>query len=551
MKIMGAGVFLRKKGGSGLGLEKRIKFLRETPFFQYLTAETLNEFAQCFPQTIQATPGQAIALDSQNIYVVCEGEVDLSTSYPVEGTKIEAKGYLCRKKRGDIVHVRSAKEDVERHMSVKSQKMKGLAEDISIVGSGSSGILLLCGDRNALDKFSKNHPELSKPIVEILHTSIEDRLSSMMTPFQEISKSKLSVLAAMCRYEAFDSNTVVFEEDSDADKLFLVISGVAQVIAKSKVADSFGSTEQSVTLQRSLECSGGDRKPLVAEGAADSTQHVIIAELKSGDYFGETGLVFQIDRTCSVRAAEKCLFLTVHKNDFENFLKIFSSIKDSLKRVIKQRMVSKLSSLKIPYLNGVPEEMLSSLGSSVEIIEVSNAGEVIFKQGDVGDSFYIIVHGSMKVETAASEGSVGGDEGRDCDASSGDSPTRENQVRGTLHPGQYFGEVALNSESNLRTATVTSAQRSILLRIDKDKFQTCLGCNNTILTEFEIRLLRDSAKLKHVLAHPLGITSFRAFLEMEHAGENIDFWVTTGEFEANASKEQAKHIFVTFCAVSS
>ena len=231
MKIMGAGVFLRKKGGSGLGLEKRIKFLRETPFFQYLTAETLNEYAQCFPQTIQATPGQAIALDSQNIYVVCEGEVDLSTSYPVEGTKIEAKGYLCRKKRGDIVHVRSAKEDVERHMSVKSQKMKGLAEDISIVGSGSSGILLLCGDRNALDKFSKNHPELSKPIVEILHTSIEDRLSSMMTPFQEISKSKLSVLAAMCRYEAFDSNTVVFEEDSDADKLFLVISGVAQVIS--------------------------------------------------------------------------------------------------------------------------------------------------------------------------------------------------------------------------------------------------------------------------------------------------------------------------------
>ena len=46
-----------------------------------------------------------------------------------------------------------------------------------------------------------------------------------------------------------------------------------------------------------------------------------IAEQKSGDHFGETALVFNIDRICGVRTEEKRLYLTVHNADFENFLK--------------------------------------------------------------------------------------------------------------------------------------------------------------------------------------------------------------------------------------
>ncbi|KAL7525496.1 hypothetical protein ACHAXR_001031, partial [Thalassiosira sp. AJA248-18] len=392
---MGSGISLpRRKNGGTISLDKRIKYLQETPFYQYLTAETIHEFAQCFPQTIRTQPGKDITLDSQKVYIVCEGEVEAWSVYPQEGAKVEAKGYLCRKRHGDIVNVCQAEHDVQRRMTVKSHKMKELAEDIMIVGSGRSAILLLCGDMRALDKFSKTHPELSKPIVQICTTQIEDRLLTI--PFlQEIPKSKLSVLAAMCRYEAFDSGQTVFEEDSDADKLFLVLNGVAQVVAKSEPA-SFRSklsesspafSEQSVALQRSLECSG-DRKPIVA---GTDMPHVTIAELKSGDYFGETALVFNIDRTCGVKTVEKCLFLTVHRADFENFLKI-CPIEETLKTVIKQRMVSKLSSLGIPFLNGIPDEMLSSLATSVEINEVRE-DDVIFRQGDIGDRFYIIVHG--------------------------------------------------------------------------------------------------------------------------------------------------------------
>jgi adenylate kinase len=550
--VMGSGVskvadscgYLPHKRGA-LTAEQKIKYLKESPFFQYLTPETIGEFAECFTKTVRAKPGKSILLNAHAVYVVCEGEVNLSTSFPEEGTKLQTRGYLCRKRRGDIVNVCRTKQDVQRRMTVKSSKVKGLAEEIMTVGAGDSPILLLCGDMDALDMFSKAHPDLSKPIVEILNTQIEDRL--LAVPFlREIPNSKLSVLAAMCRYEAFESNQIVFEEDSAADRLFLVLSGVAQVVAKSGHVSSFRNvpsespqaiSEQTVTLKRSLECSC-DRKSMLQRR---DTPLVPIAELKSGDYFGETALVFNIGRTCGVRTAEKCLFLTVHRTDFDNFLKI-CPIEELLKRVIKQRMVSRLSSLGIPFLNGIPDEMLSSLASSVSINEVPK-DHVIFNQGDVGDRFYIIVHGSIKVDskpTAQNEGT--------------EQPVTENIV-GSLGPGQYFGEMSLVSTvCHLRSATVTSTQKSILLSTDKESFLKLFGPNSNMRAEFELRLLKSSATLKQVLAHPLGITSFREFLEAEHAGENIDFWVAANDFmndvEADLEKkiERAKLIFVTFCA---
>ena len=499
-------------------------------------------------------------------YVVAEGEVDLSTSFPAEGSKVEAKGYLCRKRQGDIVNVFQTKKDVERRMTV-NKKLKELAEEIITVGCGDKELVLLCGDMDALDKFNKAHPELSKPIEAIYNNTIEDRLQNI--PFlKEVSKSKLGVLAAMCRYEAFESNQIIFEEDSEADKLFLVLSGVAQVVAKNFPPSVSGApstspsssnaariTEQRLTLQRSLECSGDRKSALVG------TDEVIIAELKSGEYFGETALVFNIDRTCCVRTGEKSLFLTVHRTDFENFLKI-CPIEESLTAVIKRRMVSKLSTLGIPFLAGIPEEMISSLTNSVAIEEVAKDA-IIFQQGDLGDKFYIVVHGAVKVDAVSADNEPAKDEQIiESVSSHGDSEGNDQATKeiGTLGPGQYFGEMALVAGHGLRSATVTSIHKSIMLSVDKNSFKRIFGSNSQVLAEFELRVLKSSAKLKHILAHSLGVASFRNFIEKEHAGENIDFWIAVQDFiEAMTGKNnpplsnaeclvKAKQIFIKFCA---
>ena len=63
---------------------------------------------------------------------------------------------------------------------------------------------------------------------------------------------------------------------------------------------------------------------------------------------------------------------------------------------------------------------------------------------------------------------------------------------------------------------------------------------------------QHSANLKHVLANPLGVTSFRDFLEKEHAGENIDFWSAAEDFSSctceSVRMEKAKSMWLLFCA---
>mmetsp|Transcript_3969 Transcript_3969/g.6107 ORF Transcript_3969/g.6107 Transcript_3969/m.6107 type:complete len:615 (+) Transcript_3969:62-1906(+) len=520
-------------------LETLCEYLKHTPFDQYLSPVTLTEFASCFDGVIKSRPGKEIALDSHKVYVVCQGEVDLSTVYPEVEGKVEAKGFLCRKRCGDIINVTQTEQDVKRRMTIKVGKAIDVAEEIITTGSGESDIILVSSTMKALNDFTAVHPELAAPIKAICISSIEDRLLTISF-LEGIPRSKLNVLAAMCRYEAFDANQVVFNENSVGTKLYLVLSGTALVVAKDKLSSSRDvsslsrptssykrAIEKSIVLQRSFEC-GGNQTPLLS-----SAGEVTIAELSTGSFFGETALVFDIGRTCSVKTSEKSLFLTIDRTDFRNFLRICSTIEATLTTSIKKRMVSKLSSLGIPFLTGIPEEMLTSLATSVSIQEVP-MDHIIFRQGDVGDAFYIIVHGSVRVETNHDEGTN----------------------LGTLGPGQYFGEMSiLFSDEHTRNATVVvSSDKAILLSIDKDSFQRIfVSSNNPVLAaEFELRVLKHSANLKHILAHPLGVTSFRDFLEKEHAGENIDFWSAVEDFATctceSTRMEKAASIWLLFCA---
>ena len=520
-------------------LQVRCEYLKHTPFDQYLSPVTLEEFASCFNEVVRRPPGKEIALDPRRVYIVCQGEVDLSTSYPEIEGKVEAKGFLCRKRQGDIINITQTERDVQRRMTIKMSKVIDTAEDIIITGSGDNDIVLISSSMKALNEFKAVHPELVAPIEAICSSSIEDRLLSISF-LEGVPRSKLNVLAAMCRYEAFDANQVVFSENSIGTKLYLVLSGTAQVVARNNdMVSSRGiqvssrpsssckrAFEKSIVLQRSFEC-GGNQNPLLA-----SAGEIKIAELSTGSFFGETALVYDINRTCSVKTSEKSLFLTICKTDFRNFLQICNTIETALTKSIKNRMVSKLSSLGIPFLTGIPEEVISSLSTSISIEEFP-MNHVIFRKHDVGDAFYIIVYGSVRVAS--------------------DNDEEEGNL-GTLGPGQYFGEMAiLFSDEHARNATVVvSSEKAILLSIDKDSFKRIfVGSSNPILAEFELRVLQSSAKLKHILAHPFGVASFRIFLEKEHAGENIDFWSAAEDFASCAEsirKDKAQEIWITFCA---
>jgi DASS family divalent anion:Na+ symporter len=87
-------------------------------------------------------------------------------------------------------------------------------------------------------------------------------------------------------------------------------------------------------------------------------------------------------------------------------------------------------------------------------------GEVVFHQGEIGDSLYIVTDGRVCVYSTAT-----------------DSGTQT--VFATLGPGQYFGEIALILREP-RTASVRAIGDAEVLRLERERFLELIGRNPAV-----------------------------------------------------------------------
>ncbi len=107
------------------------------------------------------------------------------------------------------------------------------------------------------------------------------------------------------------------------------------------------------------------------------------------------------------------------------------------------------------------------------------SGQVIIKQGDEGDYYYIISHGKCTVTRESASGS--------------------SVTLATLSDGDAFGEEALISDAK-RNATVTAASDGLLMRLSKEDFDELLKA--PMLSEVDIAeaksMVKDGAVLLDV-----------------------------------------------------
>ena len=207
-----------------------------------------------------------------------------------------------------------------------------------------------------------------------------------------------------------------------------------------------------------------------------------MATLKKGDYFGETALMVNIPRTTTVTTKEKSLFVTIGKHEFHNFLRVVPDVNYRMQQVMKDRMMGKLSSMDIPFLQGISKDMFGEFSTNVEMHELDD-NDIVFKQGDFGDRFYIIIHGEVRIETDNTPKSLGDPPIITEKA----SPLRRSITMdiGHLGPGKYFGEMSLVDEDHHeRTATVIANKHSILMSIGSEVFHKLFDDNPQALVEF-------------------------------------------------------------------
>jgi len=98
----------------------------------------------------------------------------------------------------------------------------------------------------------------------------------------------------------------------------------------------------------------------------------------------------------------------------------------------------------VPLLANLPHDSLARLAEGMERRE-PEPGEVVLREGDQGDRFYVVLSGML--------------------------PVRRHDVgqRRVLMPGEYFGEVAL-VEDVPRTATVSAVRASAVASCDEAAF---------------------------------------------------------------------------------
>ncbi|MDJ0791718.1 MAG: ABC transporter transmembrane domain-containing protein [Acidimicrobiia bacterium] len=107
----------------------------------------------------------------------------------------------------------------------------------------------------------------------------------------------------------------------------------------------------------------------------------------------------------------------------------------------------------IPVFADLDDDVLSDLAAVFESQYV-DAGEVVFKEGEQGDSFYVIARGAVEVVRGLG--------------------THDEESVAWLEDGDFFGEMALLS-SNRRNASIRARGATTLLRLDRRSFSQLMA----------------------------------------------------------------------------
>lgn len=162
----------------------------------------------------------------------------------------------------------------------------------------------------------------------------------------------------------------------------------------------------------------------------------------AGDVFGELALLYNAPRAASIQANTESQLWVLDRNTFNNIVKEAAQ---------KKRAKYESFLATVPILQNMVHYERSKMADSLKESKVKN-GDVIIKQGDQGDVFYILVEGQAVATLNEKSG---------------------NAVM-EYNPGDYFGELAL-LKGEPRAANVIASTDCKLIEFDRKSFKRLLG----------------------------------------------------------------------------
>jgi len=348
-----------------------------------------------------------------------------------------------------------------RHNFVIARQGKGYSTSISFdhdLPMGSSSCVS-CGEcmvscpTGALTNKSVGNQHL-----KLDGTSVEVQELLQLPVFKGVSGTFLGLNKGAVVKRMFRKGEIICREGDYGSTAFYLLEGSVDICISTPRAhvDTEGSgqgllSKLASTLkprrEHQREEENTTRKYIHIDAPVDLEYDHPVGKLHAGDLFGEMTCMNFYPRSATVVAAEDVVFLEMLRNVLDVMQKN-KTFRAQLEANYRTRALE--THLKsVPVFASLTPEFILHLRDRVELLRYV-PGQIICRQGELADSFYLIRIGFVKV----SENHPGGE-----------------FVLSYLARGNYFGEIGLLSEEGLRSATCTALDHVEVVRITRDDFR--------------------------------------------------------------------------------
>jgi CRP-like cAMP-binding protein/Fe-S-cluster-containing dehydrogenase component len=274
--------------------------------------------------------------------------------------------------------------------------------------------------------------------------------------FQGVSGTFLELNRGAIVKRRFHKGELICKEGEFGSTAFYILEGTARVSISSPMAhvktqggaQGFFKRLTSTLAQREddkREEEARDRT-IPIDASVDLNYENPVAELGPGDLFGEMTCMNFYPRSATVRAESDVVAYEMLRNVLDIMLKnkTFRAQVDQNYR--KRALENHLRG--VPMFADLSADFIEHLKKNVDLLRFA-PGQIIAKQGDAADSFYLVRIGFVKI----SENYPGGE-----------------LVLAYLSRGDYLGEIGLLG-GGVRTATCTALDHVEVVRVSGDDFR--------------------------------------------------------------------------------
>jgi len=173
----------------------------------------------------------------------------------------------------------------------------------------------------------------------------------------------------------------------------------------------------------------------------------VFSQLKEGDFFGERSFMARVERKDDAIADVDCTILMLNRDTFDSWVEKYPEMQTTVEEFYRQRVLARVLAI-TPVFEGVPGEVRMALADQFTLRSFED-DDLIMKEGEIGDTFYLIRSGSVALTVTG--------------------PSGEEVFSATLSEGEFFGEVALLT-GRPRTATILAKGSAELMELSRSAF---------------------------------------------------------------------------------